>query len=248
MTVPLPSPFSSSTKQPDFLYGDDPNEVVIYRLIGNDMPPLQSRGQLRWNTEYALTSEPHFQGAHKRWILNRIWNATEFELIYEVLIENGVARRDIISRCFDIDDYMDQKSVEDKLLYLTSQNEGRNSAILDGKYSGFEWSVILDGNTFMSKSAWLGLKEGLRTASDKEQQYLKIPYHRVHSEQEVSWLNQSTTLSTILRFAPTKGESQMAFHKTAKQMFSLGKKLPLVCSCPNRNNDLVEIQFETRHA
>jgi Alginate lyase len=206
----------------DFRYGDEAEPVAIYRLIGNDMPPLQKRGQLRWNTQYALDNEKWFHGATKRWILNRIWNETEFTLIYGSLIKAGVHRRDILARCFDIDEYMRQPTVEDKLFYLTSQNEGRNDGIIDGRNSGFEWSAILDGNTFITEDSWEGLRSGLEAASEANQQYLKIPYHRVHEEQSDTWLNASTKIATVLQFAPTKGESQIAFHKTAKEMFTLG--------------------------
>jgi hypothetical protein len=127
--------------------------TVIYRLIGNDMPPLQQRGQLRWNTKYALDNEPDFPDVTKRWILNRIWNATDFSAVHSDLIAAGVCRRDIINRCFDINQYTKQESLDDKLYYLTAQNEGRNVGIIDGIESGFEWMVILDGNTFITKDS-----------------------------------------------------------------------------------------------
>lgn len=55
---------------------------------------------------------------------------------------------------------------------------------------------------------------------------LKIPYHRVHQVQSSSWLNSSTTMTTVLDFAPMKGESQIAFHRTAPEMFTLGDTNP----------------------
>jgi Alginate lyase len=206
---------------PEFRHGTEPVPIAIYRLIGNDMPPLQSRGQLRWNTQYALDNERQFRLTQKRWVLNRIWNETEFELIYGSLIKAGVHRRDILVRCFDLNEYMKEGKVEDRLLYLTSQNEARNEAIMDGRMTGFEWSLILDGNTFIPDDTWEGTIYGLMAAQQSKLQYLKIPYHRVHYEQSTSWLNASTSIETILQFAPTKGESQMAFHKSASEMFSL---------------------------
>jgi len=32
-----------SFEDPDFRYGDEEAKVAVYRLIGNDMPPLQVR-------------------------------------------------------------------------------------------------------------------------------------------------------------------------------------------------------------
>lgn len=181
---------------------------------------------MRWNTEYALKNERIFPGAQKRWILNRIWNETEFELLYYTLINNGVNRRDIIARCFDIDEYDKYTTLEDKMFYLTSQNEGRNAGITDGRDSGFEWSVILDGNTFITADSWYAMQHALTLASEEGLKYMKIPYHRVHSEQTQDWLNQTTNMKTVLAYSPLKGESQVAFHKSAKELFTLGDTKP----------------------
>ena len=198
---------------------------VVYRLIGNDMPPLQTLGQLRWNTKYALQNEALHHGVHKRWILNRIWNETEYELIYKELVGMGVNRRDILSRCFDIKTYSSIESIDDRLYYLTSQNEGRNEGILEGREDGFEWTIILDGNTFLTKDSLDAIQSALKSAK-KNQLYMKIPYHRVHSLQDESWLNAETTMKDVLKFAPTKGESQVAFHRNANELFSLGDTKP----------------------
>ena len=164
-------------------------DIAIYRLIGNDMPPLQSIGQLRWNTLYAVQNENKLVGAKKKWILNRVWNDTEFGLLYESLVDSGVKRKDIVVRCFDIDLYSRQKTSEDKLFYLTSQNEGRNAGIMDGRENKFEWSIILDGNTFITTDSWNAIRGALQNASKEGKQYMKIPYHRVHTEQNTSWYN-----------------------------------------------------------
>lgn len=186
------------------------------------MPPLQQRGQLRWNTEYSLLNEPHFRDVTKRWILNRISSEQEYKSIYAALLVMGVNRRDILSSCFDADKYSRIIDEKDKQLYLTGQNEGRNIGIVDGQRSGFEWILILDGNTFITEDSWAVIEKALVTAKSLEKRYMKIPYHRLHSEQQSSWLNKSTNMAAALRYAPLKGESQIAFHRDAMEMFSLG--------------------------
>ena len=43
--------------------------IVLYRLLGNDLPPLEGVGQIRRNTAYALANEPKvLPGGHRRWI------------------------------------------------------------------------------------------------------------------------------------------------------------------------------------
>jgi hypothetical protein len=157
---------SSSTK---FEFGGSNNagKIVIYRLI-----PLQERGQLRSITKYALNNEPHFYGVTRRWILNRIWNNTDYEGIYGDLMSAGVKRRDIISNCFDIKKYQSYETKEEKLFYLTAQNEGGNIGIVDGRNSGFEWSVILDGNTFITKDSWETIEKALFIGSKEGKSYM----------------------------------------------------------------------------
>jgi hypothetical protein len=93
----------------------------------------------------------------ERWILNRIWNETELGLLYTTLLANGVNRRDILVRCFDLgkwhledtcfafladlnycpqlcaDAYANYETKDDQLFYLTAQNEGRNAGIIQGR-------------------------------------------------------------------------------------------------------------------
>ena len=198
------------------------NAIAVYRLIGNDMPPLQSSGQLLRNTLFALKNEPEFTDGIKKWVLNRIWNETMFGQLYDSLISHGVNRRDILIRCFQIEEYVKLRSYQDRMLYLTAQNEARNDAIQDAKALGFKWSVILDGNTFITIDSWENIKRALANAQNMGMAYAKIPYHRLHEPQSTRWLHESTTTRDVLRHAPAKGESQMAFHISANQSFSLG--------------------------
>lgn len=211
---------------PEFRFGGTRQNVALYRLVGNDMPPLQSLGQLRWNTQYALDNEANFPGADKKWILNRIWNETEFSLLYSSLLRSGVARDDILLRCFDLNLYNSFKTQEDKLFYLTSQNEGRNDGITDGKSMGYEWSIILDGNTFITRDSWESLEHSLKQASKAGERYAKIPYHRVHSIQSTDWLNKEASMEDVLNHAPLKGESQVGFHINSTETFTLGDTKP----------------------
>jgi hypothetical protein len=66
----------------------------------------------------------------------------------------------------------------------------------------------------------------LVVGSAAKKSYLKISYYRMHSEQNINWLNSSTTIATVLKFAPIKGESQLAFHSSAKEMFTLQDTKP----------------------
>lgn len=209
-----------------FIAEENKPEIALYRLIGNDMPPLQSSGQLLYNTLFALDNEPSLNGAVKKWILNRIWNETSFTMLYNALLLRGVRKNDIILRCFDMNEYKHITTFQDRMVYLTSQNDARNDALKDGKLLRFNWSIILDGNTFITGDSWNVLAQTLTTAEKMGQKYAKIPYHRVHQLQSSRWLSNQATMSDVLAHAPMKGESQVAFHITATESFSLGNTRP----------------------
>eukprot|EP01134_Creolimax_fragrantissima_P001034 CFRG1034T1 len=61
------------------------NEFVLYRSIGNDLPPRHEIGQSYNNVKFILENEPEMPGLTKRWLLNRIFNQTEKARIVKLL-------------------------------------------------------------------------------------------------------------------------------------------------------------------
>lgn len=51
---------------------------------------------------------------------------------------------------------------------------------------------------------------------------------RVAERQAAIWLNSSTTFETAFRYAPLKGESQIAFRNTARQHFPEGAVMRMI--------------------
>ncbi|KAJ3616057.1 hypothetical protein Zmor_012088 [Zophobas morio] len=67
----------------------DPS-YVIYRIYGNDLPPLQKVGQLAQNLKYTLENEnKNLIGLTKRWVLNRIIDKDLEEKMLNMLQEHG---------------------------------------------------------------------------------------------------------------------------------------------------------------
>ncbi|CAI5516319.1 unnamed protein product [Closterium sp. Naga37s-1] len=71
----------------------------LYRLIGNNMAPLQCAGQLLRNTLYALQHEARaLRECRRLWVLNHVVNGTERALLLDALLAHGVAPQDILVR------------------------------------------------------------------------------------------------------------------------------------------------------
>ena len=85
------------------------------------MPPLRKYGQSLLNMLYILNNEKTHSTAHTKWVLNHIWNETEFKNIYSALISSGVNRRDIILQCFDMSKFATFDNIAQKLHYINIQ-------------------------------------------------------------------------------------------------------------------------------
>ena len=114
----------------------------------------------------------------------------------------------------------------ERMVWLTSQNAARNDGINDGRNSGFEWTMVLDGSTFLTQESMEKLIAALETASQQGKKYFKIPYHRIQEVQDPKWLNAKTNSTTIMKYAPIQGESQIAFHQSSTALFKLGDTHP----------------------
>ncbi len=58
-----------------------PFDVVLYRIIGNDLPPRHQYGQVYTNIRFILENEIALPNWSKRWVLNRIVNTTEYNKV-----------------------------------------------------------------------------------------------------------------------------------------------------------------------
>jgi hypothetical protein len=153
--------------------GDIPNNITpnpsfaVYRVLGNDMWPLQGVGQIRLNSVFSAIHEvkppsdvPVF------WIVNRIVNATERSLLIDGLKNAGVEESKILhvypplaaASCFtkqktDRKDQTDSKGSPDTntdtkeqnelVLFAQAQNSVRNAAVKHAFDSGYDWAVPL---------------------------------------------------------------------------------------------------------
>lgn len=79
-----------------------PKKFLLYRLIGNDMPPLQCTGQLYLNTKYTLEHETReLPECRKIWVLNHVVNATMRAYFEDLLVSHGYSLEDILVRRID---------------------------------------------------------------------------------------------------------------------------------------------------
>lgn len=78
----LPNPTTSSNIQSTSQHRD---QLLLYRIIGNDLPPRHKEGQTLSNLRFILEHEPSFPNTRKIYVLNRITDPVNEQAIIQLL-------------------------------------------------------------------------------------------------------------------------------------------------------------------
>jgi hypothetical protein len=213
----------------------EPDNFVLYRILGNDLEPRHRKGQTRSNLGLILAHEPPLEGCEKRWIVNRIVDPEEEGLILDLLEHSGQPYTRIpfdletygrigwegrgfseegffLSEAFrqlsgDLKARAEVHARTAKNLYVMNNNGGRNAALQDGR-SVAKWILPWDGNCFLTQSAWAEIR-----AAVTAQPYLKyftVPMLRVANNEDL--LRDRAT-------HPAIDEPQLIFRRDAAEIF-----------------------------
>ena len=82
-------------------------KFLLFRAIGNDLPPRHAIGQVYENVKFILENEQNFQGVHKRWYVNRIVVKGEEQRIIELLKQH---KADFVVDPVDLKEYAKARS------------------------------------------------------------------------------------------------------------------------------------------
>ncbi|MFY8148355.1 MAG: hypothetical protein ACOVNL_03950 [Prochlorococcaceae cyanobacterium] len=212
-----------------------PVQAVLYRILGNDLPPRYSPGQTLSNLQFTLENEPELPGLEKRWLLNRIvcpetlaaLQATiraagqrfdvipfEEEAYRQVWTDLGDTPPECHPWCADYQQLprLMQLRIIDyiarfKNQYLMNNNAARNCAIALGLEDA-EWVLPWDGGCFLPAWAWAELQEAMHRP---ELRYLCIPMHRLRDLSRLPTAEESEQLELV--------EPQLALARSAALRF-----------------------------
>ncbi|MCG6941974.1 MAG: alginate lyase family protein [Thiohalocapsa sp.] len=188
----------------------EPDEFVLYRIIGNDLYPRHAIGQSRTNVEFILRHEPKLERCTRRWILNRIVDQDEEDRIVALLEAHGETylrlpfswleydRSEWDWSCLPRPDFLyrnvarrlceeEWKQIytalyRQKNLLLMNNNGARNVALNDGRNKA-KWILPWDGNCFLTESGWESLLQAVDAAPHAK--FFVVPMHRAQSHDEV---------------------------------------------------------------
>ena len=201
----------------------DPSpSFAVYRMLGNDMWPLQGVGQMRRNSVFAARHEaapppdvPVF------WVVNRVVDAAEREKLTSALAaEKNVSAG---ATLFADPPLRDAKclfanATDDAVTFAQAQNAVRNAAVAHARERGYDWAVPLDGNQFLPSDFYALLRDALREADADGRVAALIPMLRVREEQTSdAYHPRADTASVAARHVREDGkfavsEPQIALH------------------------------------
>jgi hypothetical protein len=214
------------------------DDFVLYRIIGNDLPPRHEVGQSLRSLEFILENEPSFAACTKKFVVNRVLDPESEGRIIATLEHHGL---DYVHIPFDgaayaqipLDfgclpggdrDYLESRSFQRlrprhkiRLLtavnrhrnnYVMHNNGARNAALGDGQGLA-KWVLPFDGNCFFTESAWWQFK--LVVEQRPWFKYLVVPMARIQNNADL--LDPG--------FAPAaEEEPQVAFRCDAQEVFN----------------------------
>lgn len=214
---------------------EDAGDLVLARVVGNDLHPRHGSGQALRNLAFILDNEADFPGCRKVFVLNRIFDQdTEQDakrlvekhgheaMVLPFLGEEYIAR-ECDTSVFGGDAYFLsdafaslKENAKDrerlwacvaKVHYAMNINGARNAALERGRQLG-KWTLLLDGGCFVRADAIERLRASL--ASPPFVPYVVVPMQRLVSNDDAARIELASD---------SVEEPQIAIHACAPKGF-----------------------------
>jgi len=222
---------------------DSESCFVLYRILGNDLPPRHSVGQTFDNLNFILNHEPPLHHCQKKWIVNKIVDSDQERKILELLDscyqdyihlpfrESDYAKVGFDLESFSVPDFLrsgafDQldsnskgwaldRPYRPKNIHTIGVNTVRNLALNQGQQLA-DWTLAFDGGCFFTHEAWdaiLLATAELCDSSMPEQLACK------HLIVPMARLTENQQLFEPDHLPPPIEEPQIIFHKDSQERF-----------------------------
>jgi len=200
-------------------------KFILYRILGNDLPPRHVSGKTQEHLRYFLNQEPELPHCEKRWVINRVVDQEQEAAMLELLQDHG---QHVVHLPFDLNAFkaIPSKDRDERIRYVMNNNGARNTAIQDGISDG-GWVLPLDGSCCWNLHGW---SQFLQAVSDSPRlRYIVIPMHRGLDGQDFQdpdftpELTEAWTLpkrKIFRRKMEGASEPQLAFRQDAPDRFN----------------------------
>jgi len=125
--------------------------IILYRILGNNIPKRHGKDQTQKNLEFVLGHEDNFPDVEKAFLLNRICDREKAAKYREIIEGSGYRAEEIPFK----PDEVTERNVG---RYITNINQARNFCIRDGFGRGADIVMPFDGNSFIRSDGWEEMK------------------------------------------------------------------------------------------
>lgn len=237
------SPITNSPKSPSNVISSpiiSTEEIHLYRILGNDLPPRHKAGQVLQNVKFILENEPKFHNTKKWWILNRIIDNEYENALIDLLkqynqeyVRIPFLVEEYLKYDFRLEDFPEHDffhsyeymnfskvaklrtidySYHDKNLYAMNNNGGRNAALAHGKLQpNVRWIFPFDGNCFLTTNAFSEIMTQIERWG-KDYKYFVVPMARL--------LNNTQLLVGTDTRPQTPEEPQIIFRHDSEEKYN----------------------------
>jgi hypothetical protein len=187
---------------------EEPDTFVLYRIIGNDLPPRHRKGQTIENIRFILENETELKNCEKRFIVNRIIYPDEEKKIIDLLGKEGYPfllipfnQEEYLKTGWDFNGIPEEfapgtprfiklrPEEQGRILmrlyrlknnYVMNNNGARNTALAQGRQLA-KWVLPWDGNCFITKRNWDKIESSIKASP--ETPYFIVPMARITDNQ-----------------------------------------------------------------
>jgi hypothetical protein len=214
-------------------------KFVIYRIIGNSLPPRHGPGDTCNNLQFTLKNEPDLPFCEKRWVLNRLVDPEVEAACVKLIRASGQKYHSIaLDEASYRNAFLDASGmpktmnpfaqgssgkpdsqtlaqskewiIRHKSLVAINLNDARNRAIELGRADAL-WTLPLDGWCYFTAEAWNSFAESI--ARNRDALYGILPLAR---------LNHNAQLNTMATVPEPVEEPQISFRRDAPDRFHEG--------------------------
>lgn len=215
-----------------------PRRILIARILGNDVPGLHGDTQTIENLRFTIQNEKKYPIFENVYFLNRMYNKTKKNRIIHLLSHHNIRFIDIpfhikpyinlLKRCpalisprLPASVLLSFRNQLTQFNHLIANNNGARNTVLEyGRRLGYEWTFVLDSNSFIDDTLYESLSNIFRDSSSSPR-FIVLPQVRLQDKK----LDNHAVLQKDPRIRTLpKREPQLAFHISTRETFE--EKLP----------------------
>eukprot|EP00922_Rhytidocystis_sp_ex-Travisia-forbesii_P068822 GHVS01102674.1.p1 GENE.GHVS01102674.1~~GHVS01102674.1.p1 ORF type:complete len:524 (-),score=64.12 GHVS01102674.1:134-1705(-) len=221
LTINEIPPMHNTPNFPSDINPDIP-KLLVARIVGNNMPPLQGKTQHLINAKRIIEQgRRQSVGEHRLWVVNTILVESEKTDFVDLLEKHKEWYVEIPVEFQRVQAIL--KEVEVPIMHsrgwwllqraavcVTNLNAARNLVVKVASEMGYDWSMVLDGNVFITQQGIDGVYNAIHRATHfSKKSYVFIPFYRLINETDSTLVTATASFTNLQPSLTGRQEGQL---------------------------------------